>query len=215
MDEESAAPKSHPPDRPREPVDQKAHAAFWKGAAEEAEQLCLEQMEIARQAHIARQEAESALIVQRQTIASQQAELSELRRNFDRSSGIIRSLEQRLATLQEQLTHRPAASPQGEARIVEAERCTRAQAQAAEQAQARLRKANERVVALERQLLQLKAVLERTTFERPQPPLCLPESTNITGTNGQIPEPPPRARSRHSLVRLPTFLETSQDRGEC
>ncbi|BAC89491.1 hypothetical protein [Gloeobacter violaceus] len=215
MDEESAAPESHTPDRPREPVDQEALAAYWKCAAEEAEQLCLEQMEIARQAHTSRQEAESALIVQRQTIASQQAELSELRRNFDRSSGIIRSLEQRLATLQEQLTQRPAASPQWEARIAEADRCIREHASAAEQAQARLLKANERIIALERQLLQLKGVLERSASDRCQSPLSLPESIDITGTNAPIPKGPPRARSGHSLVRLPAFLETSQDRREC
>lgn len=177
----------------------------WRRAAEDAGQLCLEQMEAVRQAQLERQDVEHNLVVLRQTVASQQSELSDLRRNLERSTGIIRTLEQRLSTLQENLAQRESQphEAQLEAQLGEAQALLREREREAGQKQAQLSRANERLIALERQLMQLKGVMDRAVFGRSQPLLPVPETApaDRPGT----PQP-----TRYGHVQLPAFLQSAR-----
>jgi hypothetical protein len=164
---------------------------YWKRAAEEAEKLCLEQMELLRQAQVSSKADRDALQVQGQTITSQQAELAELRRNLERSSQLIQSLEQRVGKLQAFQEAQRVASPQVnelETQIAELQRQVEVEANQTRTSQVQLAQAQERLILLERQVLQLRSLVERSS---PQP-------------TPQGEEAPPRPMGR---VQLPPFLQ--------
>jgi hypothetical protein len=162
---------------------------YWKRAAEEAEKLCLEQMELLRQAQVSGQADHDALQIQNQTIESQQAELAELRRNLERSSQLIQSLEQRVGKLQAFQEAQPLPAShvnQLETQIAELQRQVEVEASQARAAQVQLARAQERLILLERQVLQLRSLVER-----PAPP-----------RTEEAPTRPPMGR-----VQLPPFLQ--------
>ncbi|MBC7882488.1 MAG: hypothetical protein H7Y37_14285 [Anaerolineae bacterium] len=165
---------------------------YWKRAAEEAEKLCLEQMELLRQAQVSSEADRDALHIQGQTIASQQAELAELRRNLDRSTQLIQSLEQRVGKLQTFLETERVASPQVnalETQIGELQHQVEVEANQTRTAQVQLARAQERLILLERQVLQLRSLVERPS--QPAPP------------TGEVSPP----RSSMGRVQLPPFLK--------
>ncbi len=174
----------------------------WQHLAEENEQLFLEQMEQTRVAQADAQAAQSALTVERQTVVSQHSELQELRRNLERSNGIIRSLEQRLGSLQtnvNRLEQEREVQQDLEGRLQAANNLADSHLAQAEEAEAQLTRANARLIAVERQLLQLKSVLERTVFGRSQPLVSVPEKTAAPTSRGEaLP---------HPRVELPSFLK--------
>jgi hypothetical protein len=164
---------------------------YWKRAAEEAEKLCLEQMELLRQAQVSGQADRDALQIQGQTIASQQAELTELRRNLERSTQLIQSLEQRVGKLQAFQETQNLPSPhvnELETQIAELQHQVEIEANQARTAQVQLAQAQERLILLERQVLQLRSLVERPSQPAPQ--------------SEQIPPRAPMGR-----VQLPPFLQ--------
>ncbi len=164
---------------------------YWKRAAEEAEKLCLEQMELLRQAQVSSQADRDALHIQGQTIASQQAELAELRRNLDRSTQLIQSLEQRVGKLQTFQETQGVPSPQVnalETQIAELQHQVEVEANQTRSAQVQLARAQERLILLERQVLQLRSLVDRPS--QPTPP------------TGEVPPRPSMGR-----VQLPPFLK--------
>lgn len=144
---------------------------YWKRAAEEAEKLCLEQMESLRQAQVGSKADRDALQIQGQTIASQQAELTELRRNLDRSTQLIQALEQRVEKLQPFLETQRAMPPQVDelkTQIAELQHQVEREAAQTRAAQVQLARAQERLILLERQVLHLRSLVERSG--QPTPP---------------------------------------------
>jgi predicted RNase H-like nuclease (RuvC/YqgF family) len=167
---------------------------YWKRAAEEAEKLCLEQMELLRQAQVSIAADRDALQIQGQTITSQQAELAELRRNLERSTQLIQSLEQRVGRLQTFLDSQPTSSPQVselEMQITELQHQVEVEANQTRTSQVQLARAQERLILLERQVLQLRSLIER--FSK-QPVM-----------QGGDDSPLPRPSMGH--VQLPPFLQ--------
>jgi len=169
----------------------------WQQAAEEAEKLCLEQMELTRQAQQAEREASETVRIQRETIASQQSELAELRRNLDRSTTLIATLEQRLRNLQgvldrQQERHADRQIAELEAQVAALGARAEQEAAGARSANQELERAAERQVLLERQVMQLRALLERTAWSVNEP--TLNPTTEPTVTTGW------------SRVQLPPFL---------
>ena len=174
----------------------------WQHLAEENEQLFLEQMEQTRIAQADAQAAQSALTVERQTVVSQHSELQELRRNLERSNGIIRSLEQRLGSLQtnvNRLEQEREVQQNLEVRLQAADNLADIHRAQAEEAKAQLTRANTRLIAVERQLLQLKSVMDRAVFGRSQPLVPVPEKTAAPTSRSEV--------LPHHRVELPSFLK--------
>lgn len=146
---------------------------YWKSAAEAAEKLCLEQMELLHQAQVSSKADHDALQIQDLTISSQQAELAELRNNLERSSQLIQSLEQRLEKLQTFTESQRTPPPQVrelETQIAELQRQVETEANQTRTSQVQLARAQERLILLERQVLQLRSIVERANQSTPQSP---------------------------------------------
>lgn len=178
----------------------------WEAIVEQLQKACLEQTELVREAQDALADAQRTLVIQRQTIASQQAELEELRRNLARSAGLIASLEERLENMQETIAHletrraehehNQARVQQLEALLLETERKTENHLLSIQTAERQLTEARERIVTLERQVLQLKAILDSQKLSRTQP------------ATREAPVPAPSAPTAQPVrkIDLPPFL---------
>lgn len=148
----------------------------WRHAAEEAEKLCFEQMAIAHQAEQAYQESLATQLLQQRTLASQQSELEELRRNLDRSTELIAAFEARLEMVQAELDRAEqvrSRDQQDRLQVQELEtrnsllqRQLTASADEAYTTRAQLDRANERLIVLERQVMQLRSLIERSDVLR-------------------------------------------------